>query len=922
MAAKELLSARRSCTTCPYCGVGCGVKVNKEERVNPTAIRVNGDPQHPSNFGHLCVKGSTLGETLGEHGRLLRPRLHGEECDWETAMSFVANAFARNIDEYGPDSVAFYLSGQLLTEDYYVANKLMKGFIGSANIDTNSRLCMSSAVAGYKRAFGADAVPCCYEDLEHADLIVLIGSNAAWTHPILFQRMQAGGAKLVVIDPRASATSEVADLHLAITPGSDAALFNGLLNFLAQHNQIDRHYIQQHTQGFETALASAQHWSLQQTALNCGVSVEKLQAFFWLFAKTKKTISFYSQGINQSSSGTDKNNAIINCHLATGRIGKAGAGPFSITGQPNAMGGREVGGLANILAAHMEFNMDAIDRIGRFWRAPKVALTPGLKAVDLFRAVESGQIKAIWIMATNPAVSMPDADRITAALRKCPLVIVSDCVAETDTARCADVLLPATGWGEKNGTVTNSERRISRQRPFLAPPGEARHDWQAICDLARRLGFTEQFDYSHPVDIFREHAQLSGFENSGSRAFDISLLGQIQREEYDDLQPVQWPVNNRNPNGSARLFRDGKFFTESGRANFVPINPRAPEQKISNAYPLWLNSGRMRDQWHTMTRTGRSRKLLDHSEIAEIQINPRDAHKYEIKEGNLIEVRSAHGRMYGRAVLTEAQKPGELFAPIHWSETLAQEAKVSALTGTAVDPFSGQPEFKQVPVKLQLLPCNSYASLICPDPIAKSLWQWLQKQSDNNLLHWYRVPCTGGYRFELALRRHLNGRKLGAQLLENIPGTHWQQIKTLKSQRWLAYAERIQLLIFASNEWHTLPDRPTLERYLQLDLPKFPAQFLHAIPAGVQMICTCRQVSRPQIEKAISNGINSVEALGSALGCGTRCGSCKPEISALIRTARKSDTAGQTVAAVMQTEVVRSAKNKCKELGDKCAAHA
>ncbi|WP_020414665.1 nitrate reductase [Microbulbifer variabilis] len=922
MAVTEFLSARRSCTTCPYCGVGCGVTVDKEERADTTAIKVSGDTQHPANFGKLCVKGAALGETLGERGRLLRPRLHGKECDWDSAMSYLADSFAQNIREYGPDSVAFYLSGQLLTEDYYVANKLMKGFIGSANIDTNSRLCMSSAVVGYKRAFGADAVPCCYGDLEHADLIILIGSNAAWTHPILFQRMQAGSAKLVVIDPRASATSEMADLHLAIIPGSDASLFNGLLNFLAQHNQLDHQYIQQHTQGFEDTLVAAQHWSLQQTALACGISTEKLQAFFQLFAETEKTISFYSQGINQSSSGSDKNNAIINCHLATGRIGKTGTGPFSITGQPNAMGGREVGGLANMLAAHMEFDMDAIDRVGRFWCAPQVALTPGLKAVDMFRAVESGQIKAIWIMATNPAVSMPEADRVAEALRKCRLVVVSDCIADTDTARCADVLLPATSWGEKNGTVTNAERRISRQRPFQEPSGEARHDWQAICDLAGRLGFEDQFSYSHPADIFREHAQLSGFENNGSRAFDISLFGNIQRSDYDKLQPVQWPVNTANPNGSARLFGDGRFFTESGRANFIPITPRSPQQQINKAYPLWLNSGRIRDQWHTMTRTGRSRKLLDHSEIAEVQINPRDAREYGVDEGALVELRSAQGRMCGRAALNAAQKHGELFAPIHWSQTLAQESKVSALTEAVVDPLSGQPEFKQVPVQLQPLECHSYATLICPDPVAKSLWQWLQTHNDSNLLHWYRVPCDGGYRFELALCHPLDGRKLGAMLLQDIPDIHWQQVETLKSQRWLAYNDEFQLLIIANNDWHNLPDRRTLERYLQLDMPQIPAQLLHPIPAGVRMVCTCMQISRPQIEQAIGNGIHSVEALGHALGCGTRCGSCKPEISALIRTARESGVSGQAVAATMETEVVKSAKNKHKELKENYAAGA
>ncbi|MFC6978289.1 molybdopterin-dependent oxidoreductase [Microbulbifer taiwanensis] len=470
MSLTEHFRAHRSCTTCPYCGVGCGVSATVKRRGGGETVAVSGDEQHPANFGRLCVKGSALAETLGERGRLLQPRLHGREHDWDSAMDFMARQFARTIAEHGPDSVAFYLSGQLLTEDYYVANKLMKGFIGSGNVDTNSRLCMSSAVAAYKRALGADAVPCCYEDLEVADLVVLVGSNAAWTHPILFQRMQAASTRLVVIDPRASATSEMADLHLAITPGSDAALFNGLLNFLVERDRLDRQFIDLHTEGFDEAIDIARDWSLAKTAAACGIAEQQLLEFFRLFAQTEKTVSFYSQGINQSSSGTDKNNAIINCHLATGRIGRPGAGPFSITGQPNAMGGREVGGLANMLAAHMNFNAGDIDRVGRFWRADSVAQKPGLKAVDLFEAVERGKIKAIWIMATNPAVSMPDAARVASALQKCPLVVVSDCVADTDTARCADLLLPATTWGEKNGTVTNSERRISRQRAFLTPP--------------------------------------------------------------------------------------------------------------------------------------------------------------------------------------------------------------------------------------------------------------------------------------------------------------------------------------------------------------------------------------------------------------------------------------------------------------------
>ncbi|WP_250458958.1 nitrate reductase [Microbulbifer litoralis] len=886
MALIERFHAQKTCTTCPYCGVGCGVAAT-HKRGASEEVSIEGDERHPANAGRLCVKGSALAETLGERGRLLRPRLHGREHDWDSAMDYMARQFARTIAEHGPDSVAFYLSGQLLTEDYYVANKLMKGFIGSGNVDTNSRLCMSSAVAAYKRSLGADAVPCCYRDLEEAELVVLVGSNAAWTHPILFQRMQAAETKLVVVDPRASATSEMADLHLPITPGSDAALFNGLLNYLLEQDRLDDTFIEQHTENFAEAVIAARDWTLEKTARACAIEKEKLKEFFRLFARTEKTISFYSQGVNQSSSGTDKNNSIINCHLASGRIGKPGCGPFSITGQPNAMGGREVGGLANMLAAHMNFEPDDIDRVGRFWRAGNMTQKPGLKAVDLFRAVESGEIKAIWIMATNPAVSMPDAARIGRALEKCPLVVVSDCVADTDTARCADLLLPATTWGEKNGTVTNSERRISRQRGFLAPPGEARHDWQIICDLARRLGYGEAFDYRHPVEIFREHAALSGFENDRSRAFDISALQALNEREYDQLQPVQWPINADNPGGSARLFTDGHFFTPSGRAQFVPIRPLAPQQQRSDDYPLWLNSGRMRDQWHTMTRTGRARKLLDHSEMPRIQVHPADAAHLGIEDGQLVEAASVRGRMRGRAEITAAQKKGELFAPIHWSESLAGDSRVSALAEPATDPHSGQPEFKQVAVRLRGLTVHTYLCLICPAQTAGRLQGQLAEIE--SLQHWYRVPCDGGYRYELALSDAPDCRALAQRLLESVgEPLRWQQLQLPGAQRWLVYTDALQLLLFTADDWRRLPDRHALEQWLVEALPDNPAQLLQKVTPAAQMVCSCMQVSREQIETAIAAGTDSVEALGEQLGCGTNCGSCKPEIASILRARVKS----------------------------------
>ena len=500
-------------TTCAYCGVGCGVLATREES---GAVRIKGDPLHPANFGRLCSKGFALGETVDLEGRLLEPRIEGKPASWDMALDLVAKRFTDTIAEYGPDSVAFYVSGQLLTEDYYVANKLMKGFIGSANIDTNSRLCMSSSVAGHRRAFGSDTVPGTYEDLELADLIVLTGSNLAWCHPVLYQRIAAAKVRrpemrVVLIDPRRTMTADIADMHLKIKPDGDTALFVGLLGFLAAQGAVDRNYVERHTSGFDAALAIANSHDLRSIAARTGISPEELRAFFELFTRTERSVTVYSQGVNQSASGTDKVNAIINCHLATGRIGRPGMGPFSVTGQPNAMGGREVGGLANMLAGHMHLeNAGHRQLVQEFWGAPTIASKPGLKAVDLFDAVRAGKIKALWIMATNPVDSMPEADLIIEALKTCPFVVVSDINAVTDTTGYANVLLPAAGWGEKDGTVTNSERRISRQRAFLPLPGEAKPDWWIITQVARRMGFAAGFPYESPAQIFAEHAALFG----------------------------------------------------------------------------------------------------------------------------------------------------------------------------------------------------------------------------------------------------------------------------------------------------------------------------------------------------------------------------------------------------------------------------
>ncbi|WP_417743471.1 molybdopterin oxidoreductase family protein, partial [Salipiger sp.] len=594
-------------STCPYCGVGCGVRLRAD---GAGGLTVRGDPDHPANFGKLCSKGSALGETVGLEGRLLAPRIHGRETGWDAALDLVARRFSETIAQHGPESVGFYVSGQLLTEDYYVANKLMKGYIGAANIDTNSRLCMASSVAGHRRAFGSDTVPGTYEDLEEADLIVLVGSNLAWCHPVLHQRIlaarKARGTRIVVIDPRRTASCDGADMHLALRAGTDAALFNGLLCAIHVASALDKEFLQSVT-GLDAALSAARR---DQDTVT-GLSRAQLDAFYRLWIGTRKVVTVYSQGVNQSTSGSDKVNAILNCHLAAGRIGTAGSGPFSITGQPNAMGGREVGGLANMLACHLDIeNADHRAAVRAFWDSPRMAPAPGLKAVDLFRAAGDGRIKALWIIHTNPAVTMPEADTVTRAISDCDFVVVSDITAATDTARLAHVLLPAAAWAEKDGTVTNSDRTISRQRAALPAPGQARPDWEILAEVGRRMGWHEAFDYTGPAEIFREHAALSGLAGRLGRAFDISAKAALSDSAYSAMAPFRWPASASRSGG--RFFADGRFHHPDGKARMLPIRYRAPASTPCAAFPFRLNTGRIRDQWHTMTRTARAPRLAAH----------------------------------------------------------------------------------------------------------------------------------------------------------------------------------------------------------------------------------------------------------------------------------------------------------------------
>ncbi|MDB5446861.1 MAG: nitrate reductase catalytic subunit, partial [Phenylobacterium sp.] len=622
-------------TTCAYCGVGCGIAAQAEP--DGRGLSVAGDAAHPANFGRLCSKGSALGATVGLEGRLLHPMIGSKRASWNEAGSLVARRFKETIAKHGPDSVAFYVSGQLLTEDYYAANKLMKGFIGSGNIDTNSRLCMASAVVAHKLAFGADLVPGCYEDLELAELVVFSGHNAAWTHPVLFRRMEAArarGQRHVVIDPRRTDTAEVADLHLPLKPQTDVRLWNGLLADLVRRGAVDRAYVAAHVAGFaevEAELARTDQ-SISAVAADCGLAPADLERFFRWFAETPKTVSLFSMGANQSAQGVAKGSAIINAHLATGRIGKPGACPFSITGQPNAMGGRETGGMATTLAAHMDFDEESRARVARFWGAERIAQAPGLMAVDMFDAVGDGRIKALWVMATNPAVSLPDGARVREALAACPFVVVSDCMAETDTTAYADVKLPALAWGEKDGTVTNSERRISRQRALFPAPGEAKADWRIVAEVAGAMGFTDAFSWRTSGQVFREHARLTAYENDG-RVLNLAPFAGLTADAYADLEPVQWPVTAAG--GTSRLFADGRFQTPDGRARMVPAAAAGPAEGVSPAWALALNTGRVRDHWHTMTRTGLAPELCRHTPEPYVEIHPEDAAPLGIVEGRL-----------------------------------------------------------------------------------------------------------------------------------------------------------------------------------------------------------------------------------------------------------------------------------------------
>ncbi|TCS62526.1 nitrate reductase [Varunaivibrio sulfuroxidans] len=873
-------------TTCPYCGVGCGVIISPGP---DDAVTVTGDPDHPANFGRLCSKGAALGETLVHDGRLMVPKMAGRRVSWAKAVKTLGDKLTRTIAKHGPDSVAFYVSGQLLNEDYYVANKLMKGFIGSANIDTNSRLCMASSVAGHIRAFGADTVPGCYEDFDTADLVLLIGSNTAWCHPVLFQRLREAqrrrGTKVVVIDPRRTDTCATADLHIALKPGTDTALFNGLLTYLEKNGKRDAAFVAAHTRDVDEALARARKNAPDIAAVAgiCDVDKESVARLYAWFAEHERVVCAYSQGVNQSHRGTDKVNAIINCHLLTGRIGREGMGPFSLTGQPNAMGGREVGGLANTLAAHMGFDDGARDRVGRFWNAPALAAKPGLKAVDLFDAVHDGRIKALWIMGTNPAVSLPDATKVRAALEKCPFVAVSDCIEQTDTTRYADLLLPAATWGERDGTVTNSERRISRQRPFVAPAGTARPDWKIICDVAAAMGFGDAFAYAASAEIFAEHAHLSAFENDGVRDFDIGALrGAVDRAHYDRMEPTQWPAGAKTPRGRKRLFADGRFYTDDGRAHFVAVSLSPPDLiDTTMSFPLLLNTGRVRDQWHTMSRTGLSPRLGRHTAEPYLDIHPEDAENYGLRNGSWTRAMSPSGGVTVRVRFSSAMRRGEVFVPIHWNDAVASDAVVGRLIAPRRDPFSGQPASKTQPVTL--LPWK---------PAWRGFFISRRRRDPRDVEYWCRIRVPGCYVYEVADQVcPTDWASFCASYFTGMSGETitFEDPKKGRYRSALIEDGRLQGC-FAAAVDGALPSFDWLAEVFAEETvnEKTRKHILAGRRPGDAadrgpVVCSCFGVALNTLLGAIrGQGLTSVRDVGRVLKAGTNCGVCQSEIAALL----------------------------------------
>ncbi len=885
-------------STCCYCGVGCGVLIEHDgERI----LDVTGDPTHPANYGKLCSKGSTLHLTGDLDARALYPELRlgkalaRTRTGWDSALDHAANVFAETIAEHGPDSVAFYISGQLLTEDYYAFNKLARGLVGTNNIDSNSRLCMSSAVVGYKRSLGADAPPCSYEDIEQSDCVLIVGSNMAYAHPVLFRRLEEAKAKrpemqIIVVDPRRTDTAELADQHLAILPGTDVALFHGILHILLWEGWIDRDFIEAHTDGFENLKRLVRDYSPALVADLCGISVAELQDCARTIGSAPSFLSLWCMGVNQSTAGSAKNSALINLHLATGQIGKPGAGPFSLTGQPNAMGGRETGSLSNLLPGHREAgNAEHRAEVADYWGVPALPETAGLSAIELFEAVRSGKIKALWIACTNPAQSMPDQQKVHEALAACPFVVVQEAFFTTETCRYADLLLPAASWGEKEGTVTNSERRVSHVRSAITAPGEARSDWSITCDFARRLeslmrpGQASLFDFNNPAALFEEYKLLT-------QGRDLDLSG-LSHAVIDRLGPQQWPFPAGARQGTPRLYEDGVFPTGNGRARFLAEQYQAPKEKREARFPLTLNTGRLRDHWHGMSRTGTAARLFGHVEEALLSMNSDDMRRRRLLDGQLVKVRSRRGELLLPVHKDDSLRPGQAFLPMHWGDRFLKGLGVNSLTLPAFDQISKQPELKHAGVEVEKieLPWQFFALV---EGSVQKRFEALRPLFEG--FAYASFSLAGRERPALVIRAACNEPPSRTQLaqLEQLLGLDEGPVLVYDDPR-RSVGKRVRIedgrivALSLSGEtaardwlkqlWHDGRADQALRRWLLAPLSTPPGGDVR--PA--KTLCNCMNVSQDAICSGIERGLN-LNGLKRELGCGTSCGSCVPEIKRLL----------------------------------------
>ena len=937
--------SRETKSTCPYCGVGCGVII---ESAGDQITGVRGDPDHPANFGRLCTKGSTLHLTAAApvtlQTRLLRPmqreRRNGplQAQGWDAALDFAAQGFNRVIREHGPDAVGFYISGQLLTEDYYVFNKLAKGLIGTNNVDTNSRLCMSSAVAGYKQTLGADAPPACYDDVNHAQCIFIVGANPAYAHPVLFRRIEDArkanpALKIIVADPRRTDSVEIADLHLALQPGTDVLLFNGMLHIMLWEGWTSPGYIAAHTSGFEALRTGVRDCTPDLVAQTCGIRKDDLLAAAKIFATSAATLSLYCQGLNQSSSGTAKNAALINLHLATAQMGKPGAGPFSLTGQPNAMGGREVGGMANLLSGHRDLaNPMHRAEVAALWGVPSVPEKSGKTAVDMFQAAADGEIKALWICCTNPAQSMPDQATVRRALERAELVVVQEAFAGTATCAYADLLLPATTWGEKEGTVTNSERRVSRVRAAVSAPGETRHDWSIAVDFAQRLealGIGSSctprprtlFSYPSPESIWNEHRE-------STRGRDLDITG-MSYAMLDQAGPLQWPLREGETTGKARLFEDGAFPTPDGRARFVNAVYKPVAEPRNARYPFSLTTTRLRDQWHGMSRTGTLGRLFGHVPEPSIQMHIQDMVRRQLADGDLVEVTSKRGSILVPVQSSPEVAMSQANIAMHWGEeylsgaadTGERLAGVNALTSSVVCPDSKQPELKHTAVKIAKaeLPWTLLALAWLPEERAHMAQETLR-----TLMREFPFAVCVPFSSPTALGRNTQGRNgilFRAAAVQAPADTLMERLERtlqLDSRDVLRYADRkkgqrrVVRLVRGSTDttlegfllagdtraeaWikTVLQEQLSAQAYGRLLLlpgAKAPV----AVRSRGKAVCSCFNVAETEIMGHLAQAAGSADqqlaSLQGALQCGTNCGSCLPELKRLVRASMTPEPA-------------------------------